>query len=358
MTKNIDSVAPTTPDREFHLVCSSGGSRAILGSAGVLLACTQAGIKRFKSIGGISGGSIPTVLFGSGMSAKDCARTAMEIDFSSLLTRRASFLRILFAYFMQRRNEKVRPVNGVLTSEKLGDYVETFGTVRSDGHSWIPGYWTMAIAEESMIVFCENGVFEIQPDGQLRVLSCDPGPLGIAVRGSCAVPGIISAVEYKNKILFDGALGTEGRVPASIPMRLYGAKSTDIIAVDVGDEGGKHNDRITKLWKFICGEDCVPSVEDHPYTKDSGIVMIEPKITSVRSLQFSLTRDQKWEAVMSGFVAAVPELALANILTGDKLARAQQMVAEYNQILADSATQAKGFVTSKTEALLATEGLF
>ena len=125
MNKNVIT-APTTPEREFHLVCSSGGSRAILGSAGVLLACNQAGIKRFKSIGGISGGSVPTVLFSSGMDAKKCLSTAMEMDFSSLLTRRASFFKILVAYFMQRRYEKVRPVHGVLTSEKLGDFVEGF----------------------------------------------------------------------------------------------------------------------------------------------------------------------------------------------------------------------------------------
>src|SRR5579885_42825 len=203
MSKKMSPAAPTTPEREFHLVCSSGGSRAILGSAGVLLACAQAGIKRFKSIGGISGGSIPTVLFASGLDAPACVKKALEIDFSSLLTRRASFVRILFAYFMQRRNEKIRPVHGVMTSEKLGAFVDTFARKLANGQSWVPGYWTAAIAEDAMLVFCENGVFEIKPDNHLRVLSCEAGPLGVAVRGSCAVPGIISAVEWKNKMLFE-----------------------------------------------------------------------------------------------------------------------------------------------------------
>lgn len=349
---NSVTKAPTTPEREFHLVCSSGGSRAILGSAGVLLACNQAGITKFKSIGGVSGGSIPTVLFASGMDAKTCLSQALDIDFSSLLTRRASFFRILIAYFMQRRYEKVRPVNGVLTSEKVGEFVESY---LKDGELWPKGYWTMAIAEDAQIIFSENGVFEIRPDGQLRVLSCDPGPLGTAVRGSCAVPGIISAVEYKNKILFDGALGPESRVPAGVPMRLYGANPKDIIACDVGDEDSKHAQRVTALWKMVCGEDCVPAVEEPVYNKSHGLVWIEPKITSVRSLQFNLTRDQKWEAVMSGFVASVPELALAGILTGDRLAAAQELVARYNSILA--AKGDVGNLTREIESLLSKNGL-
>jgi predicted acylesterase/phospholipase RssA len=351
--KNV-SAAPTTPEREFHLVCSSGGSRAILGSAGVLLACNQAGISKFKSIGGVSGGSIPTVLYSSGMDAKTCLSTALDMDFSSLLTRRASFFRILVAYFMQRRNEKVRPVNGVLTSEKLGDFVEGF---LKNGELWPKGYWTMAIAEDAQIVFSENGVFEIRPDGHLRVNSCEPGPLGIAVRGSCAVPGIISAVQYKDKMLFDGALGPESRVPAGVPMRLYGAQPRDIIACDVGDENSKHSQRVTQLWKMVCGEDCVPAVDDPIYNKSHGLTWIEPKITSVRSLQFNLTRDQKWEAVMAGFVASVPELALSGILTGERLAGAQALVEEYEAALLQTETGKVGDLTKLVEAMLSKTGL-
>lgn len=354
MDNNVTTTAPTTPEREFHLVCSSGGSRAILGSAGVLLACSQAGVSRFKSIGGVSGGSIPTVLSASGMDAKTCLTQALDIDFSSLLTRRASMIRILFAYFMQRRYEKVRPVNGVLTSEKLGEFVESY---LQAGQRWPKGYWTMAIAEETQIVFTETGVFEIDFDGDLRVLSCDPGPLGVAVRGSCAVPGIISAPEYKNKILFDGALGPESRVPAGVPMRLYGASPKDIIACDVGDEDTKASKRATWLWTMICGKDCVPAVEEPIYNASHGLVWIEPKITSVRSLQFNLHRDQKWEAVMAGFTASVPQLSSAGILTGDRLAMAQDLVTLYNEILADNEGSTNGTVTREVERLLSKKGL-
>ena len=347
MANNTNSPAPTTPERELHLVCSSGGSRAILASAGVLLACEQAGVKRFKSIGGVSGGSIPTALYASGLSAKECVSQAMEIDFASLLTRRASFFKILLAYFMQSRNEKVRPVNGVLTSEKLADFMEGFH------EGWPEGYWTMGIADKSQILFGEEGVFEIGPDGKLRVLSCDPGPLGVAVRGSCAVPGIISAVEFKNRFLFDGALGPEGRAPVTVPSRLYSAKPKDIIVCDVGDDTGNTSQRVTKLWKFICGPECVPEIEEPDFSKDNtGLIVVTPKITGFRSLQFTLTRDQKWQAVMAGFVDAVPELTAAGILTGEKLIEAEEIVRQYSEILAGAEGSADGELSRLNEELL------
>lgn len=351
MKKSTNALAPTTPERELHLVCSSGGSRAILASAGVLLACEQAGIQRFKSVGGVSGGSIPTVLYASGMNAKECVNQAMEIDFASLLTRHASFFKILFAYFMQRRNEKVRPVNGVLTSEKLGDFVESF----NDG--WPKGYWTMGIVDKSQLIFGETGVFEILSDGRLTVVSGEPGPLGVAVRGSCAVPGVISAVEYNGRHIFDGALGPEGRAPFTVPSRLYSAKRSDIIVCDVGDDTSKTSQRVTRLWKMICGEECVPEINEPDFSNEKNMIVISPHITGFRSLQFTLSRDLKWRAVMAGFVDSMPELAAAGLLTGDRLAEAQEISKIYAGYLAEADTKPKGWLTGKVEGLLSSRGL-
>ncbi|MFT2536438.1 hypothetical protein ACMWQD_29085, partial [Escherichia coli] len=77
------------------------GSRAILGSAGAIAALEQAGLKEFVSIGGISGGSIPTAMFAAGLGATATLRLAVDIDFSSMLTRHGSIGRILLAYIMQ-----------------------------------------------------------------------------------------------------------------------------------------------------------------------------------------------------------------------------------------------------------------
>lgn len=357
MTNNNGQIAPQAPaeaERELHLVCSSGGSRAILASAGVLLAADYAGVKRFKSIGGVSGGSVPTALFAAGLDAKECVRTAIEIDFSSLLTRKVSYLQILMALLWQRRYEKVRPIDGAMTSEKLGEFIDSFSEV------WPEGYWTVGIHENFEIIFNEAGIFKIGPDRLLRVVDGKPGNLGKAVRGSCAVPGVISAVEYDDMHLFDGALGTEGRCPVSLPTRLYGAKRTDIIACDVGDDTGNTSERITKLWKLICGDECVPDITEPDYHTDGQIVLIRPKITAFRTLQFSLTKDQKWQAVMAGFVDGLPELANAGILSVDKLKDASEVTREYQRILRRATTgkkQKEGFIARETEKLLVSQGL-
>ena len=346
--------APAVDERELHLVCSSGGSRAILASAGVLLAADYAGVKRFKSIGGVSGGSIPTALYASGLDAKTCVRTAVEIDFASLLTRKVSYWQILMALLWQRRYEKVRPIDGAMTSEKLGEYIESFTDV------WPEGYWTVGIHENLEIIFNEAGIFQLGPDRLLRVIDNKPGNLGKAVRGSCAVPGVISAVEYDGMYLFDGALGTEGRCPVSVPVRLYGAKRTDIIACDVGDDTGNTSARITKLWKLVCGEDCVPDITEPDYVTDGKIILIRPKITAFRTLQFSLSNDQKWQAVMAGFVDGLPELANAGILEPDKLKAALEITREYQRILKRTTTgknQKQGQLSEATEKLLVSQGL-
>lgn len=351
MNSKNDSAAPTTKDREFHLVCSSGGSRAILASAGVLLACEQAGIRRFKSIGGVSGGSVPTALFASGLNADQCVRQALEIDFASLLTRRASLVKILMAYFMQRRNEKVRPVDGVLTSEKLGEFIESISA------GWPKSYWTMGIADKSEIIFNEAGVFEIQPDGVLRILENVPGPLGIAVRGSCAVPGVISAVPYGDRHLFDGALGTEGRCPVSVPGRLYGAKRQDIIVCDVGDDLNKTSERVARLWKLICGPECVPEIAEPDFFSNGKVILIRPKITGFRSLQFKLTSDLKWSAVMAGYIGAIPELAAGGVVSGEALGVARDVTNGYKKIVEAAKTKPQGYLSFETDKLLQRLGL-
>lgn len=354
-TKNNQNAPETsTPDREFHLVCSSGGSRAILASAGILLATDYAGIKKFKSIGGVSGGSIPTALYASGMDAQACVEEALSIDFRSLLTQRASYWKILVAMFWQTRNEKVRPIDGVMTSEKLGDYIEGFSEV------WPKGYWTMGIHEKSEILFTEAGVFEIGPDRMIRVIDGKAGQLGKAVRGSCAVPGVISAVEYDDMFLFDGALGTEGRCPVSIPSRLFGAKRGEIVACDVGDDAGNTSAQVTSLWKLVCGEDCVPQISEPDYETDGLVTVVRPKITSFRTLQFGLSEDQKWQAVMAGFVDAIPEFANAGFFTEERLKQAVAITEEYQQILKRATTGKKakaGQLSLDTRKLLSSQGV-
>lgn len=346
----------------LHWVFSAGGSRAILGGAGAIVAIEQAELE-WVSIGGVSGGSIPAVMYAAGFTAKETLRMALDIDFSSKLTRHGSILQILFAYFMQGRFERTRPRKGVLSSEKLGEYIEQLISERIGQNSeklanWPKGYWTMASVGNNRILFTDRGVFEITPDGVINVLCDKPGPLGIAIRGTAAVPGIISAVHWKGRYLFDGALTPDGRCPIEIPIAHMGASEPTVIAVDVGDDGSKLADYVLKFWSIICGGDCVPDFKEKELTSHNGMVVIAPELTQFRSLQFTLTRDQKWQAVMVSYISAVDALKKSGHLTGQKLADAEAIVAAYAKIKERYGESDNGEFTAQVESLLSGYNLF
>lgn len=348
-TSNNGARTPDLP--ELHLVCGSGGSRAILAGAGAILALNVAGHKRFKSVGGISGGSIPTVLLAAGYDAKELTHRALDIDFSSMLTRHGGILKIVLAYFMQRWYERTRPPKGVLSSEKLGTFIESLA------NGWPKGYWTMAVYGTSQYVFTDHGVFEIKEDGTVVTISATPGPLGIAVRGSCAVPGIIDAVPYNGVMLHDGALGPEGRCPVGIPIRFFGARRDQIVAMDVGEDESKASKRVHRIWRIICGGECVPNNQE-PLTEEGGLIVITPTVTNFRSLQFTLTRDQKWQAVMSGFMGALPALKSAGVLTGAGLEAANEIQARFQAIQFVCEGAEEGVLSEMTEELMAKHNLY
>jgi len=363
----VPSNADTPP--QMHLLVSSGGSRAILAGAGVILACDHAGINNWKSVGGISGGSLPTVMMASGMDAKTTVTTAIDVDFSSLLTRRGSMLKILFAYLMQSRYETSRPRFGVLSSEKVGEFIEKVVGQQMGSPIWPTKYWTMANVGDDQLVFNSTGVHQMRKNGGYRLLNTESGPLGASIRGSCAVPGIIDAVPIEvggeNFWLHDGALSEEGRTPVSIPEKFYGAQPQNIIVCDVGD--GAHDEKSRRrenrkmtLWRWVCGKLCVPGFEPEPLDTDKGYILILPTITNFSSLQFTLTRDQKWQAVMSGYMGSVPALEKAGLLTGAALEQAKKVTADFNAIVADcvSSKSPVGVLTSRTEALLQENGLW
>lgn len=351
MTTSNESGARTPNSPELHLVCGSGGSRAILAGAGAILALNVAGHKRFKSVGGISGGSIPTVLLASGRDAKELMHQALDIDFSSMLTRHGGIAKIILAYFMQRWYEKTRPPKGVLSSEKLGAFIESLSA------EWPESYWTMAVHEKDQYVFTAKGVFKIKEDGSVETVSQVPGPIGIAVRGSCAVPGIIDAVPYNGVMLHDGALGPEGRCPVGISVRFYGARRNQVVAMDVGEDESSTSRRIHSIWRIICGGECVPGNQE-PLTEDGGLIVITPTVTNFRSLQFTLTRDQKWVAVMSGFMGALPALTQAGVLSGDKLEKAEEIANRFKVIQFVCEGAEDGMLAQMTEELLAKHDLY
>ena len=368
MSDNTKSPRADSQPEDLHLLISSGGSRAILAGAGTILLCDHAGIKSWKSIGGISGGSLPTALYSAGYDARTSVQIALDIDFSSLLTRRGSLVKILFAYLMQSRYEQTRPKKGVLSSEKVGIWLEE-QVAKAGINGWPTLYWTQCGVEDGQLVYTSTGIHHIKRTGSYRLLMSEPGPLGIAVRGSCAVPGIIDAVPVQigndHFWLHDGVLSPEGRTPVSVPERFFGAKPNQIVVCDVGESDGSRTPKKTKsmiFWRWVCGKLCIPEFYPEPLDEKDGYIICEPTITNFRSLQFTLSRDQKWQAVMSGYMGAAVALEKAGLLNGQALVQAREITAKFEAIVCDCEARKKktpaGELTTRTEELLRAYGLW
>jgi hypothetical protein len=88
------------------------------------------------------------------------------------------------------------------------------------------------------------------------------------------------------------------------------------------------------------------------------MVVIKPVLKHFRSLQFTLTRDQKWMAVMDSYVTAVAALEKAGLMTGKALADAHAIVAAYHEIEAVCEDGEAGLLSLLTEDLMAKYGLY
>ncbi len=305
----------------YNLVVSSGGSRAILAGAGTIVACHLAGITQFRTVGGVSGGSIPTALLASGIAAPKLLRHAMAVDFSELVDWEAGIFGSVLAFLKKDFYEQVRnrPVNGILNTEKLGAFIESFSP------TWPENFWTMAAAGNSQIVFTKDGVFEFTADGKRITLSDKPAPLGLAIRASCTIPGIISAVQFGDRYLFDGALTRDGICPVGVKIRHFGFIPGNTIACCVGEEfmNGIAG-YLRRLWRSLFGGDSTP--EWGPET--GGVIEVHPHFNHINALSFKLSEDDKWLAVVLSFRETVIHLADQGVLTGEARKKAFAMLAE------------------------------
>jgi hypothetical protein len=276
----------------------------------------------------------------------------IEIDFNSMLTPRVGMLRILWAFFLKECAWRRRPCRGVLSSEKVGEFID------KRVPTWPKGYWTVAVAGQTPFLFRSEGVFAYHPDGSRDEISTEPAPVGLAVRASCAVPGIIDGVTYRDICLLDGGLAAEGRCPVGVVKRQLGGRHGHIVAVDVG-EGATEDARrqpflIRLLRRIVCGPCCDPD-DDKPVDTD-GVILVRPDVTGVQSLEFKLSRDQKWQALMTGFSAAVAAIGAAGLAAPEKLADARALLAEFDAI--NRGSNKPGELAAKVEALLASRGLY
>lgn len=337
----------------YNLIVSSGGTRAVLAGAGTIVAGHLAGIE-WGTIGGVSGGSIPTALLASGTPAPQLLRHAMAVDFSRLVDWEGGLCKSILAFATKDYHEHVRnrPATGILNTEKLGAFIDSHAN-----QTWPEKYWTMAAAGDSQILFNKDGVFEITLDGRVLTLSDKPAPLGLAVRASCTIPGIISAVSYQNRYLFDGALTRDGICPVGVKIRHFGLPASKIIASCVGEDF-MHGiaGYLRRAWRSMFK--MPPNPEWGPETV--GVIDLHTHFSHMHALTFKLSSDDKWLAILHAFSCAILGFAEHKVLTGEKLDLALNMLVELEPVFAMKPARANKaqLLSDKAASVFAKYGLY
>lgn len=324
MTSPNAHVLRTSGMGELNVVFGSGGSKAVLAGAGAIIALELAGLKNYATIGGASGGSIPAALLASGADAPTILSHALQTDFSSLLTPKTGKLGQLLALLMKYRYEQTRPEGGAFSSEKLGAFVSAIAK------SWPEKYWTVASANQGFVLFTNNGAHRFGVGTAAVQVANEPVPVGIAVRASCAIPGVIDAVGFQGEPLFDGAFTEFGECPVDLPPRHFGVKKSDVFAIDISEEIIKKNRWLRILFHIFCGGKCVSIDAVHPEEND-GLMLAQPLIRGFHAMEFKLNLDQKWHAVVEGFISSVDALERGNRIPAenrDALLRLRKRLAD------------------------------
>lgn len=289
------------PEKDMHLVCGAGGIRAILGSMGAVFGLHAQGINRWKSIGGISGGSIIAALFAAGHHPRHLLRTAFKIDFDRLLVKKHGLLKVLRKYLRQKKHE-VMPLTATLCSEPLGKLMDELVPV------WPERLWIMAVANvegkgRCQVLFTHQGTHLYTKEGKSEKISDTPPPVGLAIRASCAIPGALTHVSYLGMDLFDGVLSWDGRCPVGVARRHFLADYHNIVGCDVGDYdhplGALHN-RFMDHW--------VGEPADHraslEHWERQGVKIVRATVNGFSSLHLKPSLKQRQVAIRSGYHAA------------------------------------------------------
>jgi hypothetical protein len=299
----------STEDQEWHLVLGSGGSKAALSGAGVVLA-TRAAELKIKTIGGVSGGFIPAALAATDMPSAKLLSIAKTTDIASLLTQRPLFKQVV------KEGLKLDLLkDGLYDTAPLGDMVH--------GHmpnaEWPEKLWTMAVGDgHSEVVFTKRGVTEYGADGQI-ILSSKPPKVSDAVRATSAIPGVLASMEMYGRRMYDGALGKFGKCPSDMATKHFGIPEDRVIASLPIGAMTTTNKKLYQFARYLSGN---TEKGTENFVEHAGIV-VRPEINSFHSLRFSLQPAQREEAIMAGYRSALEEFAKNNLIGGEKLEQAR-----------------------------------
>lgn len=320
---------------DYEIALSSGGAAATLAGVGTMLACHIAGITKWRRISGISGGSIVASLRAVGLDASNLLHVALETDFSRLIDWKKGLFgvpgKLLARAFNCAdssaelpRDWAEKPWTGLLGTQGIGEVIRQMAKRCGLGDKWPANFQTMATTKNgSQVLFTADGIYLFGLNGEKEVLSDEPAPLHLAVRASATIPGIMAALSYKGITLFDGAMSRDGLCPVGVQIRNFAADPRKIIACRVGEDSLKPiMGRCHRLARFIW--------RVHPHThwgaETAGVIEIRPPLDHVHTLKFSLSRDEKWLAILLSCDESLSRLAMDGILHGERLCFAQSLI--------------------------------
>ena len=302
-TEARGSCAQISSNLDINLLIGTGGSRSILFGTGVLLALAQCNFRRFRSIGGVSGGSMPASIIANQPDVTALLDTVLDTDFNKLVKRRVSLVRFLTRVLAEPKAIDPPPLEGALDASGFGAFFDDL--IRQ----WPDTFWTMALSHQKQVVFTGHGVYEEQEDGSLRLTSNTAVGVGTAIRATCAVPLLLDPVVWKNDqgvehLLIDGGLGPEGRCPISVPGKLHSLSSSYLVVVNVGQDKSSLHQLIDRVFGTVC-DDRESLREDVPVADGPRRIVVTPTSPLYGSFKFKMTQREKWEMILSGYMAAV-----------------------------------------------------
>jgi predicted acylesterase/phospholipase RssA len=343
--------------KKFTFTASGGGARVIPSLPGAFLAFEQAEVE-FDIVGGVSGGFLPGLLWRAGYRAEVVAKLAIETNFANLLNLRTSIWGLIRAELFRRVYERTLPPEGVFGTHKLGEFLQRLVPAMPEG------CFTVAVAPKQTrnvpLVFCQKGVFEGQENGSYETLSDLPAPVGLVVRATSAIPGILEPIDFetngKRMLLFDGMLTPEGRTQISPITHLFGFSRDSVIVFDVGEESDNWLTRIQDwLYRLTCRECYFPKcLAEHT----EGIVVIRPHIVGIASVQFRVNEFRKLLALLSGYEATMKMLDQMGLLTVECRNLAKSILADTAALKEQTSWKSDKVRAAMMKKLLAEYGMF
>lgn len=288
-------------DTNRHLVFGGGGTKSILAGIGAFCGIGSHDLDNWRTVGGISGGSIPSAFIASGIKPKELLRLSVRTNFQDLLEAKRHPWRVIRRYLAQK--DCKLPIKALMSSEPLGEFIDELIP------EWPERFWTMAMADiEGMgrcqIVFTADGIYRYNLEGELEQLADTPPSVGTAVRATCAIPGVISSVQVNGLQLFDGMLTWDGACPVGVVGKHFDAEASHITAVDVGvldNWFGAIQRRYMRHWS---GKASRGSKQVFQSWVERGITYIETPEIDFGAIKLDYDEKQKWAALRSAYATA------------------------------------------------------